>query len=546
MKSIISKYINIITLFLLLLVSIANANIAYNNHLQAQNEFMKNSLSFLLLKEKDSNFLDTLKKFSDSHKDIEISYRTNEDKEIFSTNNFDYNLYKNLLAKREDEISNKNIFSDSRFIYKSQNQNILIIAKTENFWYKLSFFDYKIFIFFLMFILLVNIFISNRIIEKIMKPIKEHKRKGDYLYSSDEKLINDLENYYLSINNKEKTSFLERENEILKARIFDFKDMAENMEEGFIFFNNKGNIQIINEAAKNLLGVDKNRTIENLIDSPEYTLALRETKLLSRGKSIDIKVKNNDIRLFIDPIIDSYGDSYLLLAIDDSENKKAESMRREFTANVTHELKSPLTSINGYAELIAEGFAKEEDLKKFAHIIYKEGNRLLNIIDDILKLSKLDEKSFEESKVSIDVKEVFDSCILKFKTITDQKEIKIENKIESFKIKTNESLFADLITNIYENAIKYNKHQGKIILSSEFNDNKYKICIEDTGIGIKSENLNRIFERFFVVDKSRARTMKSTGLGLSIVKHICNYLNYDIDVESEFGKGTKFIISIDL
>ena len=219
-------------------------------------------------------------------------------------------------------------------------------------------------------------------------------------------------------------------------------------------------------------------------------------------------------------------------------------MRREFTANVTHELKSPLTSINGYAELIATGLVKNDDIKKFGQIINEEGNRLLNIIDDILKLSKLDEENLEEGRNEINIKNVVESCIQRFKRLTDKKNIKIVNEIDDIFIRTHESLFTDLITNIYENAIKYNKVNGQIAIKYIKDRRFIKLIIEDKGIGIKKEDLSRIFERFYVADKQRTRTLKSTGLGLSIVKHICDYLNYDIKVESKYGYGTRFIISI--
>ena len=221
-------------------------------------------------------------------------------------------------------------------------------------------------------------------------------------------------------------------------------------------------------------------------------------------------------------------------------------MRREFSANVTHELKSPLTSINGYAELIATGIAKEDDVEKFAEIIYTEGNRLLDIIDDILKISRLDENNFDKDFVLVDIYDVVADSIEKYKRLTDKKNIVVTNNLESFKIKTSQSLFYDLISNIYENAIKYNKLGGSITFNYYLDQNSYFLSIEDTGIGMAASDTKRIFERFYVVDKSRKRNQKSTGLGLSIVKHIINYLDYDIKVESKLNEGSKFIIEIPL
>ena len=332
---------------------------------------------------------------------------------------------------------------------------------------------------------------------------------------------------------------------IIKNYEFENKEkITSNMEEGFIYFDKNGNIQVLNEAAKNLLGIKRDQKLDNLVDNDDYKLALRQTRLLKRGKNISIDLDEISVKLFIDPIIDREIVSYIIIVIDDSKNKKAEIMRREFTANVTHELKSPLTSINGYAELIATGLVKNDDIKKFGQIINEEGNRLLNIIDDILKLSKLDEENLEEGRNEINIKNVVESCIQRFNRLTDKKNIKILNEIDDIYIRTHESLFTDLITNIYENAIKYNKVNGQIAIKYIKDKRFIKLIIEDKGIGIKKEDLPRIFERFYVADKQRTRTLKSTGLGLSIVKHICDYLNYDIKVESKYGYGTRFIISI--
>ncbi|MDU6065097.1 MAG: ATP-binding protein, partial [Anaerococcus sp.] len=299
-----------------------------------------------------------------------------------------------------------------------------------------------------------------------------------------------------------------------------------------------------NKAAKELLNIKKDKKLENLVENDAYKFAIRETKLLKKGKNIELNLDDLSLKLYIDPIIDKEIVSYIIIVIDNSKNKKAEIMRREFTANVSHELKSPLTSINGYAELIATGLAKNDDIKEFGKIINEEGNRLLNIIDDILKLSKLDEENLAEGRTSVNIKNVVDQSISRFKRISDKKNIEIENNMDDLYIKTHESLFTDLISNIYENAIKYNKVNGKISINYEKDDMGIKLFIEDRGIGIKKEDLPRIFERFYVADKQRTRTLKSTGLGLSIVKHICDYLNYNIKVESEYGFGTKFTIFI--
>lgn len=536
MKKIINRNINIITSSLIFIIFIVSCLFSYNKEKKAQDEFVENSLSFLTYRDIDKDNLDDFKNsynldilLKDS--DGKVLYNSGIDTNIIKNYEFDNTdivkkFKKNFIRKEENNFAKKykgrilaiKYYNDSLVIYIFKKSYLLIIG--------------------ILLALLINIYITNSLHEKLLNPFKDR--------INDKKEFNNFKNdpkFYIENFNNQKNLLIE-ENLKLKSRILNIEKITSNMEEGFIYFDKNGNIQVLNEAAKNLLGIKRDQKLDNLVDNDDYKLALRQTRLLKRGKNISIDLDEISVKLFIDPIIDKEIVSYIIIVIDDSKNKKAEIMRREFTANVTHELKSPLTSINGYAELIATGLVKNDDIKKFGQIINEEGNRLLNIIDDILKLSKLDEENLEEGRNEINIKNVVESCIQRFKRLTDKKNIKIVNEIDDIFIRTHESLFTDLITNIYENAIKYNKVNGQIAIKYIKDRRFIKLIIEDKGIGIKKEDLPRIFERFYVADKQRTRTLKSTGLGLSIVKHICDYLNYDIKVESKYGYGTRFIISI--
>lgn len=337
---------------------------------------------------------------------------------------------------------------------------------------------------------------------------------------------------------------LEKNISILKRQMRELENITSNMEEGFIVFDPKGEVELINDSAKNFLNKDETVRIDKLIDSREYKLALKEARILSRSKSLSLDANSYHLKIFIDPIYDGGNMGFVVIIIDNSETRKAELMRREFSANVTHELKSPLTSINGYAELISTGIAKDEDIKKFAQIIFDEGNRLLEIIDDILRLSKLDEKGLDLARSYVDVKEEMDAIIDKFRQKSNKRNIQVTNNLTTYRVYTVKSLFVDLLSNIYENAIKYNKEGGSIEISSILIDRSMRIFIKDTGIGIKNSDIKRVFERFYVADKSRDRKVKSTGLGLSIAKHIADSLDFKLDLESRFGEGSTFIIEI--
>lgn len=536
MKKIIEKNINIITSSLIIVIFIILSLFSYQRQTKAQDEFVENSLSFLSFGKIDENKVENFKK---SYK-YDLLVKDEKEKVIYNTG-IDKNIIKNYEFEDIDIVkkSKKNYLGYERKIFAKKSHDKIFAIEFYNTSFLLYLFKrIYMLIFAIIFALIINKFFTNSLYEKLINQFKEKindKKDFEDLKDNPKKYLDRL------INEKGK---IEDENLKLKTRIANIEKITSNMEEGFIYFDKDGNIVIINDAAKNLLNINRDNKLDNLIDNEDFKLALRQTRLLKKGKNLDLDLEEISVKIFLDPVIDEEIVSYIVIVIDNSKNKKAEAMRREFSSNVSHELKSPLTSINGYAELIATGLAKDDDIKKFGQIINEEGNRLLNIIDDILKLSKLDEENLQEGKTIVNIKNVVDQSINRFKRISELKNIKVENKVCDINIKTHESLFTDLVTNIYENAIKYNKTNGQITIKCEKNKKNIKLIIEDRGIGIKKEDLPRIFERFYVADKQRTRTLKSTGLGLSIVKHICDYLNYDIKVESKYGYGSKFIISI--
>lgn len=395
-------------------------------------------------------------------------------------------------------------------------------------------------------ITLMLLYFSHLYIDKRLDKYAREISKFDKYYDFDHvgEDFEDVGKIYRNILNK--NIKLEKSMSILKRRMEGLKNITSNMEEGFVVFDAKGRVEMMNDSAKKFLIKDESVRIDKLIDDKEYKLAFKEASILSKPKSLALDLNNYHLKVFIDPIFEDGNMGFVVIIIDNSESRKAELMRREFSANVTHELKSPLTSINGYAELIATGIAKEEDVKKFAQIIFDEGNRLLEIIDDILRISKLDEKGFELEKSFVDVKVEMDTIVDKFRQVSNEKNIHVISRLSSYSVYTVKSLFVDLLSNIYENAIKYNKENGTIEISSLLMEKHLRIFIKDTGIGIGGQDLERVFERFYVADKSRDRKVKSTGLGLSIVKHIADLLGYKIDLESSLGKGSTFIIDIPL
>lgn len=231
---------------------------------------------------------------------------------------------------------------------------------------------------------------------------------------------------------------------------------------------------------------------------------------------------------------------------DDKERLEAEKMRREFTANASHELKTPLTTISGYAEMMANGMVKNEDMTDFAKKIYKESTRMLSLIDDIINLSALDEGINIENLEKLDLSHITGECILAVEKIAKEKGIQIFFSHEPVHIMGNAVLIGELVSNLLSNAVKYNVENGKIRVFVGATPKGAEISVKDSGIGIPEKDRERIFERFYRVDKSHSKTVGGTGLGLSIVKHVCNLHHGDIRLKSEVGKGSTFYVTFPL
>ena len=234
----------------------------------------------------------------------------------------------------------------------------------------------------------------------------------------------------------------------------------------------------------------------------------------------------------------------LLVAMDQRNKEKdaVSNMRKEFSANVSHELKTPLTSISGYAEIMKNGLVRPEDIPTFSERIYKEARRLINLVEDIIKLSKLDEESVELEKEDVDLYGLCREIVSRLAPQTHMRHVQVIVEGESVLYHGIRQILDEMIYNMIENAIKYNKDGGKVLIWAGNTLNGPKVSISDNGIGIPEEHLDRIFERFYRVDKSHSKERGGTGLGLSIVKHGAILHGAKVTVESKEGEGTRMEI----
>lgn len=249
----------------------------------------------------------------------------------------------------------------------------------------------------------------------------------------------------------------------------------------------------------------------------------------------------------LDPILTTYMDDIRIerSEIEESMNTYLENVRirQEFTANVTHELKTPLTSINGYAEMIAQGFSSPEDSQHFAAIILEEGNRLLQLIDETLKLSRFDSGHEATNFEELDLYEVALKRIQHYKIPAAERRVALMIEGQPALMMGNRRMMIDIISNLVGNAIKYNKRNGVVRLKVYPEEDQVILICEDTGIGIAPADQDRVFERFFVVDRNR-RKSKGTGLGLALVKHSVRHHGGTIELESSLGKGSRFTVTL--
>lgn len=339
---------------------------------------------------------------------------------------------------------------------------------------------------------------------------------------------------------------LGREMRRYKNKKQELKAVTNNMDEGLLFLTEGWEIDTINKSAVKFFGCDKQdligKNFRQIDGSEEIGQLLEEINTKGKGRLI-INRGSNYYQLNGSKVSDK---GSVLLIMDVTERTASEKLRREFSANVSHELKTPLQSVLGYSEIMLNGLVRPEDSPRFLQKIYDEAKNLLQLIDDIIKLSKLDELNhdmLEEFTLQGIAGQVFER--LKDKAAKNGVQLQLSDATGgACSILGIPSLMEEVFFNLMDNAIKYNHTGGSVTVSLCEKENKYVVKISDTGFGIAQEELSHIFERFYRVDRSRHKAIDGTGLGLSIVKHGVMFHGGTIRVTSELGKGTDFIIKL--
>lgn len=325
----------------------------------------------------------------------------------------------------------------------------------------------------------------------------------------------------------------------LNVKQNELNTITESMSEALVIIGGNKHILFANKSANNLFGNNNTKNIGylELCRDVSYT---RSVEAAFAGRSAGEKISKNGriYQLSVNPVKGNKTYAAVLFAVDITEKEQNEKMRREFSANVSHELKTPLTSILGCAEIMQNGIAKEEDYPRFIGQIYFESKRLLSLIEDIIKLSRLDEDGLKKEFEPVDLYSLSEKVISSLKSKAGAAGISLSLEGGSHSIDGIKGALYEMIYNLCDNAIIYNKAGGSVTVSVSASDESVVLSVRDTGIGIAPEQQSRIFERFYRVDKSRSKETGGTGLGLSIVKHGAMLHNAGIKLESEKGKGS--------
>ncbi|MDE5862020.1 MAG: cell wall metabolism sensor histidine kinase WalK [Ruminococcus sp.] len=386
-------------------------------------------------------------------------------------------------------------------------------------------------------VVLIGIVFALRMSRKITRPLVEVNPDNPKInYSEINPLINKIR--------IQKGKICRQSNEVKSGRE-QLSLITENMSEGIVIADPKTNILSCNTGALKLLnaeGVITGDSIYLLNNSESFRRCIQDA-MGGRNSTCILKTSGGDREIIASPsnTTDTVN-GIVVFILDVTERQQLETMRREFTSNVSHELKTPLTTIYGISDMLVNGIVRPEDVGQFGQNIRSEAERLIILINDIVSLSKLDENSAPRDDTGTDLYNLAEEVIDRLRHSADERNIKLSLTGEHIELTGNRTVLDEIIYNLCDNAIKYNKDSGHVEIKVSHIPTKILITVSDDGMGIPPEHINRIFERFYRVDKSHSRQIKGTGLGLSIVKHGVMYHNGTIRVESTVGKGSSFIV----
>lgn len=383
--------------------------------------------------------------------------------------------------------------------------------------------------------IILALILASRLSKRIVKPLNDINLDEPQHNNGYEELTPLLNRIAIQQNE------IKNQSNELKRKQIEFETVTKGMREGIILLNKQGSILSLNHAAETILNANTyciGEDIRSINDSSELqeVLVKAQSGMLCERK---MEISGVEYQLHASPVNTQDGVSgIVLLLFDITEKEKAEQMRREFTANVSHELKTPLHTISGCAELLKNNMVASADMPSFYEKIYSESGRMITLVEDIIRLSHLDEGAQDMQRETVDLYEIAEKTVKNLTPVAKNIGVSLDTSGTSAKLFGIAQLLEGIVYNLCDNAIKYNVHGGSVSVDVRENNENVVLTVSDTGIGIPPEHQDRIFERFYRVDKSRSKEVGGTGLGLSIVKHAAKLHNAEISVSSVVNAGT--------
>ena len=333
--------------------------------------------------------------------------------------------------------------------------------------------------------------------------------------------------------------------EELRQRHEEFTAITENMSEGFLLIDRRTNLLSCNASALRLLGAPEAAPGESVLrlSRAESFCRVVEEALSGRHSEALLEGEGGCCQLLASPVSHQGRPAGAVVAIlDVTERQRREALRREFTANVSHELKTPLTSISGFAELMKGGLVPQETVPEFASDIYREAQRLIALVEDIIHLSQLDENALPMAREPVDLFALAEEVLARLTSAAARAQVTLSLEGEPAEVEGVRHVLEEMIGNLVDNGVKYNRPGGSVAVAVGRREGLARLTVRDTGIGIPPAHQQRVFERFYRVDKSHSREVGGTGLGLSIVKHAAAYHGAALELESREGEGTAVTV----
>ena len=382
-----------------------------------------------------------------------------------------------------------------------------------------------------------TVLFSNFLTKKIVAPIN----RLDLDHPADNEIYDELSPLLGKISRQNEV--IAQQMKSLREKQEEFTSITENMSEGFLVLDNNTDILSYNTSALRLLGAET-------VPAESHVSALALNRSAGFRSAVDgalagkrseqlVRQGGRCCQVMANPVLrDGEVEGAVVVILDITEREERENLRREFTANVSHELKTPLTSISGFAEIIKNGIVKPEDIPRFAGNIYEESQRLVTLVDDILNLSRLDEADVQLEREDFDLSSLARDVAGRLKASAKKNGVVITVIGDKAEINGVKSIVDEMVFNLVDNAVKYNKQNGRVTVTVDSSSDGTALTVTDTGIGIPQADVDRVFERFYRVDKSHSKEIGGTGLGLSIVKHGAAFHNAKVSLESTEGQGT--------